>query len=84
MHLICNVISIIVLYRLYIGLTIIKCNVLTCFDNSKITGTFRPKVVHCDYTVGCVVTQPTDSRLSETNSDRSLNDYVTILCGRAY
>ena len=71
MHLICNVvISIIVLciyiyiYIIYIGLTIIKCNVLACFDNSKITGAFRPKVVypviaiilleHYDFVVGAL------------------------------
>ena len=55
MHLICNfVISIIVLYIVYIGLAIIKCNVLTCVDNSKITGAFRPKVEHGDYTVGAL------------------------------
>ena len=40
--------SIIVLYIIHISLTIIKCNVLKCFHNSKITGAFRPKVVHCD------------------------------------
>ena len=46
----------IVLYILYIyiRLTIIKCNVLTCFYNSKITGVFRPKVVHCDFAVGAL------------------------------
>ena len=55
MHLICNVvIAIIVLYIIHIGLTIIKCNVLVYFDNSKITGAFRPKVVHCDCTVGAL------------------------------
>ena len=55
MDLICNVvISIIVLYSIYIGLTIIKCNVLTCFDKSKITRAFQQKVVQCDYTVGAL------------------------------
>ena len=42
---------IIVLYIIYKSLTIIKCNVLTCIDNSKITGAFRPKVVYCDFVV---------------------------------
>ena len=37
-----------------ISLTIIKCNVLTCFDNCKITGAFRPKVVHCDFAIGAL------------------------------
>ena len=42
---------IIVLYIIYIRLTIIKCNVLTCFDYNKITGAFRPNVVHCDFAI---------------------------------
>ena len=46
--------SIIVLYIIYISLTIIKCNVLTCFDNNKITGAFRPKVGHYDFAVGAL------------------------------
>ena len=46
--------SIIVLYIIYISLTIIKCYVLTCFDNNKITGAFRPKVGHCDFPVGAL------------------------------
>ena len=46
--------SIIVLYITYISLTIIKCNVLTCYDNNKITGAFRPKVGHCDFAVGAL------------------------------
>ena len=46
--------SIIVLYIIYISLTIIKCNVLTCYDNNKITGAFRPKVGHCDFAVGAL------------------------------
>ena len=38
---------------MYISLTIIKCYVLTCFDNNnKITGAFRPKVGHCDFAIG--------------------------------
>ena len=45
--------SIIVLYITFISLTIIKCNVLTCFDN-KITGAFRPKVGHYDFAVGAL------------------------------
>ena len=36
--------SIIVLYIIYISLTIIKYYVLTRFDKNKITGAFRPKV----------------------------------------
>ena len=62
-HLMCNVvISRIVLYSIYIGLTIIKCNVLTCFDNSHLgiptkSGAWRLycwsiatfRLVHCDY-----------------------------------
>ena len=43
--------SIIVLYIIYISLTIVKCNVLKCFDNNKISGAFRPKVGHCDFAV---------------------------------
>ena len=51
----CNVVkSITVLYILYISLTIIKCNVLTCYDNNKITGALRPKVGHCDFAVGAL------------------------------
>ena len=43
--------SIMVLYIIYISLTTIKCNVLTCFDNNKITGAFRPKVGHCGWSI---------------------------------
>ena len=51
----CNVVmSIIVLYIIYISLTIIKYYVLTCFDKNKITGAFRPKVEHCDFAVGAL------------------------------
>ena len=46
--------SIIVLYIIYISLTIIKYYVLTCFDKNKITGAFRPKVEHCDFAVGAL------------------------------
>ena len=46
--------SIIVLYIIYISLAIIKCNVLTCYDNNKIIGAFRPKMGHCDFAVGAL------------------------------
>ena len=46
--------SIIVLYIIHISLTIIKCNVLTCFDNNKITGALRPKVGHCNFAAGAL------------------------------
>ena len=46
--------SIIVLYIIYISLTIIKYYVLTCFDKNKITEAFRPKVEHCDLAVGAL------------------------------
>ena len=39
---------------MYISLTIIKCYVLTCFDNNKIIGAFRPKVGHYDFAVGAL------------------------------
>ena len=68
MHLICNVvIAIIVLYIIHIGLTIIKCNVLACFDNSKNhwgiptkSGALRLycwsivtlRLEHCDFAIG--------------------------------
>ena len=45
---------IIVLYIIYISLTIITFYVLTCFDNNKITVVFRPKVGHCDFAVGAL------------------------------
>ena len=74
MHLIYNVvISIIVIIYIempiYIGLTIIKSNVLTCFDNSKITGAFPTKsgalrlycwsiatsrLEHCNFAIGAL------------------------------
>ena len=59
MHLICNVvISIIVLYIIYIGLTIIKCNVLTIVkslghsDQKWYIATIL--LEHCDFTVGAL------------------------------
>ena len=49
----CNVYYCII-YIIYISLAIIKFYVLTCFDNNKITGAFRPKVGHCDFAVGAL------------------------------
>ena len=46
-----NICNCIIYYITYTTFTIIKFNVLTCFDNSKTTGALQPKVVHCDYTV---------------------------------